>query len=270
MKHTIRILCIAALGALSLEAQAASVLEVDSVPTLIGGVIGVAPDYMGSDDTKGAIAPYARYTFQGTQQYLQLSATELTLNVVNSTKYRIGPVLNYHLGRDDDVDDALVSRMREIKGTVEAGIFGEIAWIESGNPRNRFILGATMLWDAGGESDGFRARVNARYWHQASRAIDLHIGAGLVYGDSSYNDTYFGVNAANVGTSGLPFFSAGSGVHEYFLTLGAIVYFSKEWVGAAGVRLSRINGDAKDSPVVAQRGDSTQTIGGIGLAYMWR
>jgi len=270
MKRTINVLGIAALAALAIESHAQGFVEIDSVPTLIGAAVGVAPDYRGSNDTKGGVAPYFRYTFQGAAQYLQLSATELTLNVVNSTKYRFGPVLNYHFGRDDDVDDALVKQMRKIDGTVEAGVFGEIAWIEPGNPRNRFILGATALWDAGGESDGYRARVNARYWHQVSRAIDLHIGGGFVYADSSYNDTYFGVNGGNVGTSGLPFFSAGSGVNEYFMTLGATLYFSRDWIGAAGLRLSKISGDAKDSPVVSLRGDSTQTIGGVAVAYVWR
>ena len=59
-------------------------------------------------------------------------------------------------------------------------------------------------------------------------------------------------------------------MNEYFLTLGASAYFSRDWIGAAGVRVSKITGDAKDSLVVAIRGDSTQTIAGMGLAYVRR
>jgi outer membrane protein len=161
--------------------------------------------------------------------------------------------------------------MREIDDTVEVGIFGEAVWADAQNPRNRFILGATALGDAGSEYDGWRLRLNARYWRQVGRSVDLHIGGGLIFADSDYNRHYFSVTPANRGTSGLPLFDAGSSeVNEYFLTLGGVMYFSRNWLGAAGVRASKLSGDAKDSPIVSLRGDSTQFIGGVGLAYMWR
>ncbi|HYI86497.1 MAG TPA: MipA/OmpV family protein [Burkholderiales bacterium] len=259
-----------ALAAMSLEASAQAFLELDTTPNVFGLGIGTVPDYRGSEDNTGVIAPFLRYTFDRSQRYFQINATEATLNLVDSPNFRFGPVLNYHPGRDDDVDNSQVARLRKIDGTVEAGVFAEYAWFDRANPRNRFIIGMTLLADAGGESEGFRARLNARYWRQVGAAVDLHIGGGVMYADSNYTDHYFGVNARNVGTSGLPFFNAGSGVNEYFLTLGGVVYLSKTWVGVAGVRLSQIAGDAKDSPLVSQVGDKSQVIGGIGLGYMWR
>ena len=50
---------------------------------------------------------------------------------------------------------------------------------------------------------------------------------------------YFGVNPQNVGTSGLPFFKAENGVNEYYVTLGGLMYFSRNWLGVAGLRLRR-------------------------------
>lgn len=261
---------VAALSALSLQASAQSFVELDTIPTVIGIGIGTVPDYRGSDDNQGAIAPFFRHTFTGSQRYIQLNATELSLNLIDSQQFRLGPVLNYHFGRDDDIDDPVVKLMRPIDETVEAGVFGEIAWVDRGNPRNRLILGATLLSDIGGESDGMRLRLNARYWRQVSPAVDLHIGGGLIYADSDYTNHYFGVTPQNVGTSGLPFYTAGSGVNEYYLTLGALAYFTRNWIGLAGVRLSQISGDGKDSPIVSDRGDKSQFIGGIGIGYMWR
>jgi MipA family protein len=270
MKQGKKMAIVAALSVLSLDAAAQAFIEVDSVPHVVGLGVGAAPDYRGSDDYTAAIAPFARYTFTGTNRYIQLNATELSLNLLASTSLRLGPVLNYHLGRSDSIEDAVVKRMTEIDGTVEAGLFAEYVWSDKGNPRNRFILGTTALWDAGGESDGFRMRVNARYWHQVAPTVDLHIGGGLWYADSKYNNHYFGVTPANRGTSGLPLFNAGSGVNEYYLTLGGIMYFSRSWLGAAGLRISQIAGDPKDSPIVSLRGDKNQLIGGAGVAYMWR
>ena len=254
----------------SLGVSAQSFIEPDTVPHVIGLGAGFAPDYRGSDDYRGVIAPFAHYTLPNSNRYVQLNATELSFNLLDSKQYRLGPVLNYHPGRDDDVEDALVKRMRKIDGTVEAGVFGEIQWLEPNNPRNRFIVGLTLLQDIGGESSGFRARLNARYWHQLTTAVDFHVGGGLIYANSNYNNTYFGVNPQNVGTSGLPFFHASSGLNEYYVTLGGIMYLSRSWMVAAGLRASKLTGDAKDSPVVSLRGDDTQLIGGIGIGYMWR
>ena len=271
MKHAIgKTTIAAALAALSFGASAQAFLELDTTPNVIGIGIGTVPDYRGSADNTGAIAPFLRYNFSGSQRYFQINATEATLNIIDSANFRFGPVLNYHPGRDDDVDNFRVARMVPIDGTVEAGVFAEYAWIERSNPRNRFIIGATLLADAGGEADGFRARFSARYWRQVTTAIDLHIGGGFIYADSKYNNHYFGVNPGNVGASGLPFFNAGSGVNEYYLTLGGVAYLSRTWVGMAGVRLSQIAGDPKDSPLVAQVGDKSQFIGGVGVGYMWR
>ena len=260
----------ALLSVIALDARAQAFIQLDTLPTIVGLGVGAAPDYRGSDDYTGVIAPFFRHTFTGTERYVQLNATELTLNLLNQRTVRFGPVLNYHPGRDDDVDDNAVKRMARIDDTVEAGIFGELVWADAQNPRNRFIAGLTLLADVGGESDGFRARLNARYWHQVSRGIDLHIGAGLTYADTKYTRHYFGVTPRNVRTSGLALYDADSGMNEYFATLGAVAYFNRNWIGVAGVRLSQLAGDAKDSPLVSQRGDKFQVIGGIGIGYVWR
>lgn len=271
MKHVIRrFIVAAALSGVGLEAAAQAFIELETVPTLLGVGVGTVPDYRGSDDNTGAIAPFFRYQFSQSNRYVQLNATELTLNILNSPGFRFGPVLNYHFGRDEDIDDEVVKRMTPIDDTLEAGVFGEVVWREPNNPRNRLIAGVTLLQDVGGESDGMRARFNVRYWRQVTRAVDLHIGAGLIYADSDYTSHYFSVTPQNVGTSGLPFYNAGSDVNEYFLTLGALSYLSRNWLGFAGVRLSQISGDAKDSPIVSERGDKSQFIGGVGVAYVWR
>lgn len=251
-------------------AQAQGFIEIETVPAIIAVGLGSAPDYRGSDDNAFGIFPYFRYQFLGQERYVQLLANELSLNLLNSSKFRFGPVLNYHFGRDDDIEDDVVKRMREIDDTVEAGVFGDMVWRDPANPRNRFIVGASVLQDIGDESDGWRARLSARWWRQVSRAFDLQLGAGLIYADDDYNDTYFGVNADNVGTSGLPLFTADSGVNEYYLTVGGMMYLSKTWVAGAGLRASKLAGDAKDSPIVEDRGDDTQLIFGVALGYMWR
>jgi MipA family protein len=262
---------IAALCVPCLDAAAqVSIAEVDGLQAVVGLAVGAAPDYKGSDDYAGIIAPFARYVFPGTTRYVQLNATELSLNLANHPRYRFGPVLNYHVGRDDNVDDKAVKRMEEIDDTVEAGVFGEMVWTEPGRPRNRFILGATVLADVGSEHDGLRARLNARSWRQVSQRWDLHFGGGVIFGDNKYNSRYFEVTRSNVNDSGLPLYKADSGINEAYVSVGGLAYLNKNWIALVGVRVGFMAGDAKDSPVVDRRGDSTQVIGAIGIGYMWR
>lgn len=251
------------------KASAAGMLELDleNVPTVFGLAVGALPDYRGSDDYTFGFAPMFRYTFNGQERYIQLLANELTINVLDDKMFRFGPLANYHFGRTDDVDDEMVSKMKELDDTIELGAFGDIVWQLSKDKRHRFIVGAKVYQDVGNESDGFRANVNARYWLPVAKPVDLNIGIGANYQDDDYSNYYFGVNPDNVGTSGLPFFAADGGVNEYYMVLGGLFYLNKNWLVSAGVRGSVISGDPADSPIVDQRGDSTQWIGGIGVGY---
>jgi len=271
MKKILSVLLVLACATLIAQTvQAQSAFEIENVPTVIGVGVAMVPDYRGSDDYTIGVAPLLRYTFKGTNRYVSVVANELSINLLNNPMFRFGPVLNYNFGRDDDVDDRVVKHMDEIDGTVEAGVFADYAWIDPQNPRNRFLVGVTVLTDVGDESDGTRGRFNARYWHQVAKAVDIFLVGGLWFVDSDWNDTYFGVNADNVGTSGLPFYDADSGLNEYFLGAGGLVYLSKNWALSGGVRYSRLSGDAEDSPIVDDRGDANQWIAGLGVAYlMW-
>jgi len=252
--------------------RAQSAFEIENVPAVLGVGVGMLPDYRGSNDYTIGIAPLFRYTFKGSERYVSLVANELSVNLLNNKAFRLGPVVNYTFGRDDDVGDDQVADMEEIDGTVEAGVFADYAWIDPQNPRNRFLVGITALTDVGGENDGNRVRLSARFWHQVAKPLDIGLVAGLWYADDDWNDTYFGVNEDNVGDSHLPFYTADGGVEEYYFGAVGIFYLSKNWAVTGGVRYSRISGDAEDSPLVDgenAQGSANQLIGGLGVAYLW-
>ena len=49
--------------------------------------------------------------------------------------------------------------------------------------------------------------------------------------------------------------------------LGGIFFLDRNWLLSAGVRASVLTGDPGDSPIVDERGDSTQWVGGVGIGY---
>ncbi len=120
------------------------VFELPEIRNYVGLAAGVVPDYMGSDDYTIGGAPIGLVKFGSSERFARLIVTELSVNVLNNRNWRIGPVLNFRLARDF-VDDDAVDRMRDIDGTVEAGVFGGWSWIGDDDPRHRFSVSAGAL-----------------------------------------------------------------------------------------------------------------------------
>jgi outer membrane protein len=230
--------------------------------------VGMLPDYEGSDDYTAGVAPAAFYKFKGSERWAMLLGPELSVNVIDHSTWQFGPLINYRFGRDG-IDDKVVKHMKDIDDTLEAGAFLRWRHVDSSNQRNREGARIFAQADVGDTYDGWIAGASATIFRQVSQAVDLMGGVGFTYASDDYNNTYFGVNAKNVGTSGLPFFDADGGAKDVRLTFGAIVHFGLDWHLGAGVQYRSLLGDAADSPVVDKRGDSNQWIGGLALAYAW-
>jgi len=246
-------------------------LEIEPVRPLnyVGLAVANVPDYIGSDDYVGKGAPLFRYQFKDSYRYFSLGA-QAKLNLVDSTRFRAGPVLAFNPGRQSGkIEDQVVKKMKSIGPSTEAGLFGEYWMIDSVNARDRANVSMTVLMDTGGGSNGMLMRFGGTLLRQASPKIDIILGVTIEYANHDYMQTYFGVNAGNVGTSGLSFFNADSGVDNVGATLGGLYYINKSWLALGLVRYSQLQGDAADSPVVDQRGDDNQWLMGVGAVYLW-
>jgi outer membrane protein len=234
----------------------------------VGLGVGMLPDYSGSDEYQAAPLPFFRYEF-GKHRNIELMGNYLSANLINDEVIRFGPALRYRLGRDSDVEDEVVALMPEIDDALEVGATLSGKWILNNDPRNRFIIGVDGLFDTSGASDGFNGSVYSRYWAPVSKNIDLGIAGAVRFGDDDFMETYYGVSAAGSAASGLPTFSAGSGVSSFDIGPMAMYHVNKSWHVAASLRYSILTGDAADSPVVDTRGDSNQFLGLVGLIYTW-
>ena len=244
------------------------VFELPEIRNYVAVAAGVVPDYMGSDDYTVGAAPAGLMKFGSSERYARLLVTELSVNVLDSRTWNFGPVLNYRLARDD-VDDDAVDRMRDIDGTLEAGLIGGWTWIGDDDPRHRFNATVEFLHDVADTHEGFLVSAGARYFQPVTRPLTLSIGATVTYGSSDYMQTYFGVDSDNAARSGLSQFSAGSGLRDVRIPVMAIYSLSPNWHLSGGLVYSRLLGDASDSPVVDDRGSRNQLFAGVGVAYAW-
>lgn len=243
-------------------------ITINNVPNIVGVAVGRAPDYQGSNDYRFVGAPFFKFTFSG-RRYVQFIGTELSANLLNDPVLRFGPSLNYRPGRSDSVDDSVVSKMQKIDATAEAGAFIGAEFINSSNPRQRFITNLDFLDDVGNTNKGYNITLSARYWYPLFLPLDVSIGASTTYASSNYMQTYFGVTPSNVGSSGLPLYNASSGIKDVTVSPALVFHMSMSWHIGVGFRYQRLLNDAKNSPVVKDRGSADQWIYGLAVAYTW-
>ena len=268
-----KLLAFTALTAMALtgtaHAQSSQFPMVTSVEgNYVGLGTGFVPDYSGSDDYTGGVAPMFRYGFGG-QRYVELLGNYASVNILDNDNWRFGPAVQYRFGRDNDVEDNVVDNLPDIDDSVEVGAFLTYTKILNNNPRNRFAVGVDVLQDVSDGHEGLVGTASVRYWDQVSKAIDLGISVGTQYGSEDFTDSFFGVSAAGAAASGLNQYDADGGIKSYRVMPMAVMHLSEDWHVGAGVRWERLVGDAADSPIVDDRGSENQFIGGIGIAYSW-
>ena len=247
-----------------------SPFNIENVPNVVGVGIAMLPDYPGSDDYMVGGAPFFKINLDSQfEYYLRLLATDLQLNLINHPIFRFGPAFNYRFGRNDDVEDDVVKKMKEIDGTIEAGAFMGIELVDKDNPRQRFLSQVEFLSDVGGEYKGYNVSLSASYWFPVHKAVDVTFGGGITYADGNYMETYFGVDQKNADRTGLPVYEADSGLLMARINTGAVLHLSMSWHLAAGLQYRPLLDDAADSPIVDDRGSTSQWIYGLGVAYSW-
>lgn len=245
--------------------------DVINVPTVLGVGLALVPDYIGSNDYKMVPLPFGKYTFAGSQRYVKLTGLEVSFNLLDIPNLYAGPVLNVRGSRDSNVKDEVIKKMAEIKSGLDVGAF--ISYdIKDSNPRNKLNFNMKLLADASSEYKGYTLDFDANYWRQATDRIDCFVGVGTTLGDKKYMDTFFGVNAGNRGlatVAELSDYKAESGIRDARVYAGSLYYYNKNWLFGSVLRYQRLQGDAKDSPVVDSRGSANQAVAALFAAYLW-
>jgi outer membrane scaffolding protein for murein synthesis (MipA/OmpV family) len=226
----------------------------------VGLGVGAVPDYEGSDDSKGVPMLMLKGNYDSGRSFT-LMGPNLRVNVVPSKLYSFGPVLNYRMRRDGVSNDS-VDAMKTVDAAFEAGIFG-------GVDIDNFLLGAEFLADVSDEHDGTLTQLSAGYRWKARTDLSITPKLFTTYADSDYMDTYFGVNQDNRGSSSLSDFKADSGFKDAGISL-IVNYTPWEHWGIMGLlSYSALLNDAKDSPLVDDKGNDKQMSFGLMGTYRW-
>lgn len=222
----------------------------------------ITPAYEGSDDYKIKAAPLLSFRYK---DLVQVDNNQIRVNVFGSKNlfrtenFKAGPLLKLDFGRDETDSPDLLG-LGDVGTSLELGVFGQYT---AGPMRARLRVQKDIL---SGHS-GMRIIGDLGVAIYRSEKVAVTGNLSSTWTDGSYMESFFGITAAQALASGLTAFTATSGLKDISLAFGANYAVSDSWalVGNAGV--SKLLGDAKNSPIVSVQGSSTQFFGGIFAVY---
>ena len=224
----------------------------------IGGGIGIAPDYEGSEDYEIVPVPAGSARFSN-GMYVELLGLNLRANLIPSDFWRLGPVYNYR-ARRSDVEDNKVDDMKTVSDANEFGLFGGIEW------QNWYVF-LEYLADMGDAHDGSYGTLKGGYNWIINTEWAMTIGAFGTYASDDYMSTYFGVTGRDSRRSGLDTYDADGGMKDIGLDLGVNWRFAQNWDLRSLLQIKQLVGDADDDSPVVDQGSETQAFFGLLVLY---
>lgn len=98
---------------------------------------------------------------------------------------------------------------------------------------------------------GTHAELGGGFGMPLSRVDRMRMSVNLNWGDTRYNQTYFGVTRAEAAASGnvLTPYLAGAGVRDYAVSINWAHNYTKQWFSTLGASYARLSGSARSSPL---------------------
>lgn len=128
----------------------------------------------------------------------------------------------------------------------------------------RWGVGMSVAQDVLNRQGGAQLSASMGYTMPITQQTTLNFGVGASWGDKTYMRTHFGVPASAAGTSILPPFEPGAGLHSVDAGVDVMRAINRSWVMLGGLHVAQLQGDARRSPITLR---PTTLSMSIGLAY---
>ncbi|GAA4008800.1 MipA/OmpV family protein [Sphingomonas swuensis] len=237
----------------------------------IGAAIG--PDYEGSDDYRIIPGGVVRARLGGIS--IESEGLGLTVDAIDlpgKIDFDIGPTFNVDLSRSGKVKDDVVDLLPELDPSIEFGFAGGIGIREITNPYDKLTFRLRVLSDiaSGHQSTYMTPSVSFATPLSTATFATLSVSGDIV--SDRYARYYFGITPTDTLASGLPTYTPKGGLKNVAGTLFVGHALSgdlrRKGFGLFGlVRHSRLLGDFKRSPLVADRGSASSWFAAAGVGY---
>lgn len=277
MKTFLALFLAAASAASCAQTPATNPMPDGSRDLYVGLGVVSAPDYAGARARRTAALPLIQAEWSNGVFVSGLSAG---MHLSRRPEVEFGPLLALDLGRDEDGENNRAGGVTPVIGfqagrqaSSGQGLLGLRpigARLQAGGFANYYLTPAlritnSVLYGAGHERDGLTWNLGLQ--HMAAELAPRHrisFSAGLNFVNRAYNTSYFGISPEEALLSGHPKYAPGGGLRDVYVGAGWNWALSPSWMVASAARLTRLRGDAADSPLVERPTNLTVSTG---LAY---
>lgn len=248
----------------------------------VGIGVAINPDYDGSDDYRLLPGAVLRARYRGID--IATEGLGISADLVSTGRkldIDFGPTITLNLNRTGGIDDEVVDLLPQRDAAVEVGGFAGISVSGLTNPFDSLSLRVRVTHDIAGAHGGTIVSPSVNFGTPLSRTTFVGLSASAEFVTEDYADYYYGVTPAEaLGTRSGPLagpriaaFDPDGGMKDW--SLGLILGQSlgrdlrKGWSLFGLANYSRLVGDFRRSPLVADRGSADQWFGAVGLGYSW-
>lgn len=241
----------------------------------IGVGAGLGASYSGSDDYVVFPAPLIQGKIGGVR--ISPRPAGLALDLIDDSEgdgpsFDFGPTARLRSDRVDQIEDDVVELAGELDRAVEVGVAAGISLSKLLNPYDSLSFSVDTRWDVAGAHEGMVVEPGVTYFTPLSQGMAASLSVSAQYGDDSFNDYYYSVNALQSAATGLVPYQAEGGFNSLGTNLLFVLDFDGNLQngGLSGVVIggySRLIGDARDTPYTSVRGSADQFLGALGIGY---
>ena len=228
---------------------------------LIGGEGRITPRWQGAKDNFIFVAtPFLDVRTAGTPEPLYGARDGFGIALFNMGGLRIGPVAKIRLPRKESDDYQKLAGLGDIGTAYEAGVFVDYYW-------GRWLRLRTEVRQGWGGHDGLAADVTADLIGHITPQLQLSGGPRISFASTRATTPYFSITPSQSVSSGLPVYDAKGGVRSVGAGGQVRYLWNPQWGTHVFVEYERLTGDARNSPLITQRGTPDLWTFGFGVTY---
>jgi len=215
----------------------------------IGAGISYAPRYEGDAENQLTVVPLLDINYENGKFFISV-ARGIGFNFSEVKYFKYGVRVLLGKARSPNADARLY-------GTDTINYYPEGSLFASTH------LGFLTLSSSIASSDyGTHADVGGNIAVPINKENRVLLGATIDWGDSIYNQTYFGVTAAQATASGnvLTPYNATEGKRDTVSSISWVHNFDKSWFSSVGLRYERLEGSTQFSPLTQRVSMSSGTL----------
>jgi outer membrane protein len=224
----------------------------------------MSPNYEGDNDYDISIAPLLSFNYR---DLIFVNNNQIRVNIlgsetlIESENFKAGPSLGIDFGRDED-NSVDLSGLGNVSTSVELG--GFVSY-QQGPTRARI----RVRQDVANGHNGLEIIGDFRILFYKTERTTIITTIKGTWVNETYMDSFFGITPFQSTQSGLTAFDSGSGFKDVGVNITSSYLFNDKWSFITNVGYKQLLGDAKDSPLVQQRGDKDQFVGAAFAVYTW-